>query len=288
MKKLKITTSVTKKHPFEVTHLDAYIKDLPKVFENYKIAHLTDFHFGICTPPNVIEKAVEIVCEIKPSVICLTGDYVQVSATGITHILATKVSPKLFKWKEYRRDVRKLAKEFARIIKPLNPADGIYGVFGNHDYHEGIGTIKRQFPKTIKWLVNESIQIEKNNSKISISGIDDYKFGKPSINKTVLNHKNKTAFDLLLAHNPDVFTTKGAEKLDRFNLTLCGHTHGGQICLPGRKPIITRTSQKEHCSGLSYKNENAIYVSRGVGCGGLPLRIFCPAEILIITLKHQH
>jgi len=290
-KQLEIKTE--KKPPFEVTHISLQIEGLPDAFSGYTIAQLTDFHFGICTPAEIIEQAVQTVNELKPSLILFTGDFVQVSATGLLHVLATKVSPKLFRWKEYRRDVRKLAKQFAKIIEPLKPTDGILGVFGNHDYHEGLGTIKRQFPDEINWLVNDSFEIKKGNDSIVISGIDDHKYGKPSIAETISSipktDNNKADAKILMAHNPDVFTCEDANLLNEYDLVVCGHTHGGQICLPGRIPLITRTSQKDHCSGLSKFNETSVYVNRGIGRGGLPIRIFCPPEILLITLcQAQH
>lgn len=290
MKQTTINIAVEKKKPFEITHLNLQVENLPQSFENYKIVQLTDLHFGICTPASVLEQAFAIVRDIKPSLICLTGDYIQVSATGLLHVLATRVSPKLFRWKQYRRDVRKLAQLLSPMLQTLEPEDGIVGVFGNHDYHEGLGTIKRQFPQNIRWLVNQTIELKKDSDSIFISGIDDHKYGKPDIEKTISKVENTSNFKLLLAHNPDVFLSEQADMLSQYHLTICGHTHGGQICLPNKKPIITRTEQKDHCIGLSYfkdssSRESAVYVNRGVGRGGIPLRLFCPPEILVITLQ---
>jgi len=255
-----------------------------KVEKNLRIVQLSDLHFGPCTNKETVSKAISITNDLKPDIIALTGDYVQYSATGIRHILATKVNPKLFKWTEYRREVRKLCKELSSKLSKLENIENAYAVFGNHDYHEGLGTIVRQFPKEINWLVNNT----KENKGISISGLDDYRLGKPDI-KSMNASRNKDLdeknFKLLLAHNPDTITLDQNKSLEQYDLILCGHTHGGQICFPNKKALVSRTKQKTHIKSLSYYGDTPVYVSRGIGRGGLPIRLNCPAEIVLFQIK---
>lgn len=276
----------TRNGRFEVNTLELQIRDLDPAFEGYSIVQLTDFHYGVCTPAPFLKRAISITNEINPDLVFLTGDYVQFSATGLRHILATRLHPRLFRWSDYRRAVRKLAKEFSEIVDELTPQDGIIGVFGNHDYNEGLGTIKRQLPKRINWLVNQSTEIHRGSAALLVSGIDDYRYGNPKVADTISSIPNNLhQLQILLSHNPDSFLLRDAADLELYDLTLCGHTHGGQLCLPGRFPIITRTNQRDHYSGFSSFRDKRVYVNRGLGCGGLPFRLFCPPEILEIKLK---
>lgn len=283
---MQAITSTQKEGEFEITFLTIKSPEIPKEFNNYRLVQLTDLHYGACTKASKINKAINVVNDLKPDIVLLTGDYVQFSATGIRHILATKVSPKIFKWTQYRREVRRLCTELKELLAPINAPDGIAAIFGNHDYNEGLGTITRQLSHEIKWLVNSEIEISKNSHKLLISGLDDYKYGLPDIRSVCSSAKTSNAFlKVLLAHNPDFFAHAFADSLKEFDLTLCGHTHGGQICLPGRKPIISRTKQRDFISGPGKFHNSHVYVSRGIGCGGLPFRIFCPPEIVLVQLQ---
>ena len=281
--KIPIKIAVQKEEEIEVTILTLESK---KISKNLRIVQLSDLHFGPCTNKKTISKAINITNDLKPDLITMTGDYVQFSTTGIRHILATKVSPKLFKWTEYRREVRKLCKELSTSLSKLENLENTYATFGNHDYHEGLGTIVRQFPKNINWLVNKTKDIDSKN--ITISGLDDFRLGQPDLSSL---KPRKDSFNLLLSHNPDALMINKdrneLEKtaLEKYDLVLCGHTHGGQICLPNKKPIISRTKQKSHIKELSYQGNTPVYVTRGLGRGGLPIRLNCPAEIVLIQLK---
>lgn len=283
MQKKKLDIQVQKEGELEVSILTL---ESSKIEKNLRIVQLTDLHFGPCTNKETVSRAISITNELKPDIIALTGDYVQFSTTGIRQILATKVSPKLFRWTEYRREVRKLCKELSNKLSKLENINNAYGVFGNHDYHEGLGTIVRQFPKEINWLVNDT----KTYKDISISGLDDYRQGKPDIKSMNSKRSNNETlksenFKLLLAHNPDTITLDEEQSLEQYDLILCGHTHGGQICLPNKKALVSRTKQKTHIKGLSYYGNTPVYVSRGIGRGGLPIRLNCPAEIVLIQVK---
>jgi predicted MPP superfamily phosphohydrolase len=273
---------------FEVSTLELCIPGLAAEFDGYSIVQLSDFHYGACTPGSVIKEALALTNSLEPDLVVLTGDYVQHSATGLLHILGTKINPRLFRWSDYRRAVRNLVRELAQLLEVIDPPDGIVGVFGNHDYNEGLGTIKRQLPKRIQWLVNQSTEISKGENSILLSGIDDYRYGNPKVASTIKSiPDNQHQFKLLLSHNPDSFLLRDAADLEYYDLTICGHTHGGQLCLPGRIPLITRTNQREHYSGISRFRDKLVYVNRGLGCGGLPFRLFCPPEIVSLKLKSQ-
>ncbi len=93
-----------------------------------------------------------------------------------------------------------------------------------------------------------------------------------------------SAFSLLLAHSPDLLQHASQNNID---LQLSGHTHGGQVCLPGWGPLLSRTNlDKKYMSGLHSYNSTHIYINRGIGTANVPIRLFCPPEITLLTISH--
>lgn len=285
-----LTTRVESVRPFEVTYLDLNSLAVAPAFDGYRIVQLSDLHFGSCTSAGHILRALEVVKDVKPDLILLTGDLIQYGGTGLQHFCAMRISPHIFHLTRYRRGVRGLAEHLAELFATVSPPDGKLGVFGNHDYHEGYGTITRKLGPSIVWLRNEATNIQRGDHKLLFAGIDDFRHGKPNIKRTMSSLAAEAigtdvVCKIFISHNPDFVTLPHAEMLDDMDLILCGHTHGGQICLPGRKAVLTRTKQRQFTAGLQKFRETPIYISRGVGYGGLPIRIFCPPEITVITLK---
>lgn len=276
--------------PFHRVSIDFVSSHVPPAFDGYRIVQLSDLHYGPCTKAEHLSQMAEIAAAAKPDLVVLTGDYIQYSTSGLRNLFATKVDPDFFRWKQYRRMVRELAIKLNALVEPLNPPDGMVGVFGNHDYSEGIGTIRRTlFPGTI-WLRNSSTSITRENAEIRISGVDDLRLGKPDLLTTLhgaVRTSEQQIFKLLLCHSPDVTVLPRSSLLRFVHLVLCGHTHGGQICFPGLGPIVTRTRQKRFISGLHNFQGTPIYINRGTGYGGIPVRLFCPPEITCIKLQHR-
>jgi uncharacterized protein len=285
-----LSTRTENVRPFEVTFLDVNNPELAQAFDGYRIVQLSDLHFGSCTSADHILRALEAVKSVNPDLLLLTGDLIQYGGSGFQHFCAVRISPHMFHLTRYRRGVRALAEHLAELFATVSPPDGKLGVFGNHDYHEGHGTITRKLGPSILWLKNSSTNIQRGEFKLLFAGVDDIRHGKPSIKRTMNSLAAEaegadSVCKILIAHNPDITTLPHAEMLDDVDLIVCGHTHGGQICLPGRKPLLTRTKQRQFVAGLQRFRNTPIYISRGVGYGGLPFRLFCPPEITVITLK---
>ena len=284
-----VAVSADRVGSFQVTTVRLGIPELPAQFNGYKILQLTDLHYGPATPLPLIREAVTIGQSLSPDLIALTGDYIQISSLGVYHILATRVHPRMFRWTEYRRHVRDYTDQLAEALAPLTAPDGRIGTFGNHDYTEGVGTIRRRLGADITWLVNEQKLISRGDASISIAGTDDLRYGSPDLVKTFTPPVNGThapaSACILLSHNPDIVLFRNKELLANADIMLSGHTHGGQLCFPGVRPLVTRTKQKTHVRGLSTFGSTPIYVTNGVGFGGVSLRVFCPAELLLLQLE---
>lgn len=268
---------------FELGTLTLRSPKIPEEFSGYRIVHLTDLHYGGATRRVLVEEALSIAAHLSPDLLIVTGDFVVAGISGAWHRLATLVDPKLFKWNRYRRRVRQLTRELSSLLADFPAPDGILAVPGNHDYHEGFSTIRRYFPESLKFLINDHHSIYRDRQSFSVSGVDDVKYGKVELSGAC-NGSRESGFRILLSHNPDVVLNKQAEKINNFDLMLCGHTHGGQIRLPVYGPLRTATKQKQHVRGLSFFDSTAVYVNSGIGHIGLPLRLNCPPEILCIDL----
>ena len=305
----KYTVSSKRIDKFEHVTVELKVKDLPDEFVDYHIVQLTDFHFGPATPAAHLRRAIKVTNDLKPDLVLLTGDYVHNDPVGHRHFLATAFSPKLFDWVGYRRSVRVLSEKLRDKLKALTPPDGIVGIFGNHDYLEGLHTIQRQLSPVVTFLVNETLMIRRGKERIVIVGVDDFKRGKLDLEKAIATlhpreiikadevsatigktssdtvPESSAAFKILLSHNPDITLHNHKDEIPKFDLMLCGHTHGGQIRLPFVGALATRTKQKDHTRGISTYKGTPVYVSSGVGYGLIQLRINCPPEITSFRLK---
>ena len=155
----------------------------------------------------------------------------------------------------------------------------IYGVLGNHDTIRMVPGLEDM---GIKMLLNENLSIARNNQRIYLAGIDDAHFYRvDSVEKAAIGVPSGD-FSILLSHTPEVY--QQASYAD-FNLLLSGHTHGGQICLPGRIPITLDSVLRRYMGSGPWKYRDMIgYTSVGAGTSVVPVRYNCPPEITLHRL----
>lgn len=224
-----------------------------------RIAFASDFHAGPTTDPEVIRIACAALAASSPDVLLLGGDYVNLSASGID-------------W---------LAAELAQIPAPL----GRFAVLGNHDRWSGAShIIDRLKAASIQILVNSNVQLQSPYDHVWICGLDDHSSGDPSASAAVLG---ATGVRVVLMHSPSGLLDMGSE---RYDLALCGHTHGGQVALPGGIPILVpggRFCRRYARGHFRIGGRGTMVVSVGVGCVGVPFRLFAAPEIVICDLKPE-
>jgi len=240
-----------------INKTDFYFENLPASFDNYKIMHLSDLHF------DTLEGIENVIAELVKTQTCdiciLTGDYRKKTTGGAS----------------------KIAKPIRIIAKNINANDGTFAVLGNHDSYLMLNFLESE---GITVLPNETITIEKGNDKITITGIDDPHsyYTDQAIDAIEESHNG---FKILLAHSPEMF--REAEK-NNYSLYFCGHTHAGQICLPGGYPLITHLYDgKKYYNGKWQFKRLTGYTSSGCGVSGIPIRFYTKGEIAIITLKKK-
>jgi predicted MPP superfamily phosphohydrolase/branched-subunit amino acid transport protein AzlD len=238
--------------------IDITLDNLPASFDGFKIVQISDTHIGSTIGTRYIEKIIAIVNALKPDLIALTGDIIEGSV------------------KDLKNDVR--------LLSNLQAPYGRYYITGNHEYYwDAAGWIKEFKNNGFNVLLNEHAIIKINNEELTLAGVTDY---------STINMQNDHASDpvkalegspanntkILLAHQPATYPM--AHKAG-FDLMLSGHTHGGQY-FPFN--IFIRFFQKYY-KGLNKYNNMQIYINRGTGYWGPPLRTFVPAEITLITLR---
>jgi uncharacterized protein len=230
------------------------LKRLPKALDGFKIIHLSDTHHSPFTGLEHIERAVKIANRLKPDMFLLTGDYVSHE-------------------REYIPPV-------ASVLGRLKAKYGTYACLGNHDHWTDAGLVTHLFRgEGINVLVNQGLRFEARGASFWLAGVDDYMVGKTDV-PAALRGSFPDEMKLLLAHNPIIFREAARSGVD---LTLSGHTHGGQIKLRDEeKRILPRRKLK---AGLHRRRTSQVYITRGIGTVVVPMRYHCPPEISLLELR---
>jgi hypothetical protein len=174
----------------------------------------------------------------------------------------------------YEATLSGMSRICAEIKKPM------YGILGNHDTIRMLPGLEEM---GIRMLVNESEAIERDHQRIHLAGIDDAHFYRADNLQKAASGIPNDEFSILLSHTPEIY--RQAANAD-FKLLLSGHTHGGQICLPGRIPVTLEASLPRNMGSGSWKyGEMFGYTSVGAGSSIVPARFNCPPEITLHYLQ---
>ena len=232
---------------------DVISSGIPKAFDGFTILQLSDLHFDMSEGAMI--KLATMLPNIEYDLCVLTGDY-RAQTFG-----------------DYEPALAGMARLCSAIKTP------IYGVLGNHDTIRMVPGLEDM---GIKMLLNENLSIERNNQRIYLAGIDDAHFYRvDNIEKAAIGVPSGD-FSILLSHTPEVY--QQASYAD-FNLLLSGHTHGGQICLPGRIPITLDSVLPRYMGSGPWEYREMIgYTSVGAGTSVVPVRYNCPPEITLHRL----
>ncbi|MEZ5542676.1 MAG: metallophosphoesterase family protein [Pseudomonadota bacterium] len=233
-------------------HNTIAIPGLPAAFEGFTILQLSDLHLDIAPDmPHVLGEAVR---EVEYDLCVLTGDYRAETWGGCDAAMAG----------------------LQTVRAQLGAA--VYGILGNHDSIRMLPAIEAM---GIRVLLNEHVAIERAGSRLYLAGIDDPHFYRADNLEKAADAIPEDAVSILLAHSPEIY--RHAAHAD-FNVMLCGHTHGGQICLPGGVPLLCNADcPRAFCAGAWEYLGMSGYTSAGSGVCGVAVRLNCPPEI---TLHH--
>jgi predicted MPP superfamily phosphohydrolase len=221
-----------------------------------RIAFASDFHAGPATPWPVIEAAVATLNRLRADLLLLGGDFVSVDAAP--------------------------AARLARLLSTVHAPLGRFAVLGNHDHWSGASAVVAHLENAgIEMLTNRAIGLPHPFDRITVSGLDDHLSGEPDAERAFGDARDVR---VVLMHAPSGLLDLG----DRpFHVALCGHTHGGQIALPNGRPILVGSGplSRRFNAGLYRLDQNrTLLVSRGVGCGTLPIRWNSPSSVFLCCL----
>jgi len=253
----------------EVTEEELFYKDLPKDLDGFTITQISDIHAGPFMDGYRLKGFVDKMNALESDLVVITGDIINWGSTFI--------------------------REAIDVLSGLKAKKGVFAVLGNHDFYGDLKDLCNNLEKSgVIVLRNkyEKIYNEDKRSCFYLAGIDDPR-GSWYLNedfpfvKDTLKDVPKDGFKVLLSHRPNVFDLAAKQGV---HLTLAGHTHGGQIILPsvsGHGPSLASIAYK-HDYGLYQKENSFLYVNKGLGVVGPPVRVNCPREITRIILKRRH
>jgi len=246
--------------PAGLKRVELEIESWPAALDGYRIVQISDIHVGSLLQRAFTERLVRRCNELAPDLIAITGDLVD----GSVRHLAEHVAP----------------------FAALRGRDGVYFVTGNHDYFSGADPwVGKLTELGIQVLRNRRVAIERNGARVELAGVDDLSSRRRSAEGRS-GHDLKAALDgwdgstplVLLAHHPHTFEQAHPRGV---HLQLSGHTHGGQLWPFGWFVRL----QTRYVAGLYRRGRSLLYVSRGTGFWGPPMRVLAPSEITEIVLR---
>jgi predicted MPP superfamily phosphohydrolase len=236
----------------ETTEHTVAVPHLPPALQGLRVAHLTDFHRSRHTSDILLRHAVAAANAAKPDLILLTGDFVT-------------------------NDARDIA-PCGHILAPLCAPLGVFAILGNHDYYTDGPAVERQLTGLgFQVLLNRSVRL---SNGLRIVGLDDDRYHHTDVPQSFREVQPEEP-TLVMAHNPALIERMA----DRECVVFSGHTHGGQVRVPIlTKREIRRIGAKHYEQGWYTVGKARLYVNRGLGRVGIPLRLFCRPELALFTL----
>lgn len=225
---------------------------LPSALEGLRLALLTDFHASAMVADDDIAEAVRLAIRERPDLVVLGGDYVSFMD-------------------------RRYVETCAGLLAPLHAPHGVFAVLGNHD--EGALTIRALGRGGIPVLRDARTTLTVRGEKIELIGLDFWTRRTADLTRLL---RGATGYTILLAHDPRRFAQAAALNVP---LMLSGHTHGGQIVLPGLGAVAARRFPV--AAGALSRENTTLFVSRGIGTVYVPCRVNCPPEVALLTLTRS-
>jgi len=236
----------------QVRHNHISMKTLPRQFEGFTLLHISDLHVDM--NEGAMRRLTELISDMTYDVCVLTGDY-----------RGTTFGP-------FDAALEGLARVRSHLKGP------VYGVLGNHDTIRMVPGLEEM---GIRMLLNECDVISRGDEAIYLAGIDDAHYYRVDNIEKAAHEIPDNGFSILLSHTPEIYRQAAHAG---FDLLLSGHTHGGQICLPGSIPISLDSVLPRYMGSGPWKYGNMVgYTSVGVGSSIVAVRINCLPEV---TLHH--
>jgi predicted MPP superfamily phosphohydrolase len=242
---------------YELTETVVPVKGLPERFEGFRIAQVSDVHHGRLVPISEVRRVVELANSVRADLVALTGDYTT--------------------------SLRRYVEPCAEALAGLRAPEGVWAVLGNHD-HRTDGPFTRQAlaRRGIEVLTNENTSLRRGADVLQLAGADDWGWGKADFARAVrgLDASRPT---VMLSHEPMALDVPQTRTV---SLILSGHTHGGQVTLPVvGAPAAYVWKHLKYLRGMYESEGTLLYVSRGTGMIGVPVRVGARPEVAVLRLQ---
>jgi predicted MPP superfamily phosphohydrolase len=241
-----------------LTELSVHMRELPAAFDGYRVLHISDTHLDHM--PELAPIARRLLSGLEVDLLALTGD-----VQG-----------------EHHGPIDRATALLAEIVEGIKVRDRRLAVLGNHDPAGMVPALERL---GFEVLVNRSLALERGGERLVVTGLDDVHSFYTEAARAALDGgaADRSSLRIALVHSAEV-----ADHAARagYALYLCGHTHGGQVCLPGGRPIVSHLARcRRAARGLWRWDDMTGYTTTGLGVSGPPLRFYCPGEAALITLR---
>ncbi len=238
----------------QVVRNNIVLPELPKVFDGFTIAHISDLHLDI--NPDIPRVLKQTLMQVDYDLCVITGDF-----------RARTFGP------------YEAALEAMRGVRSVIKGD-VLGILGNHDSIEMTPALEGM---GIRMLMNESVALERDGQRIHIAGIDDPHYYRADNIEKAADAIPPDEVSILLSHSPETYKHAAHAGFDAF---LCGHTHGGQICLPGGVALMKNARcPRKYCNGAWDYHGMQGYTSKGSGVSVVDVRFNCPPELVLHSLR---
>lgn len=230
----------------------------PHAPPQWRAVVLSDFHFDPLCEGDYVERCVRLANSLRPDVVFLTGDFITSSHRSIG--------------------------ELAGLLASLQPAHGVFACLGNHDFWNQPDKVAAALRKRdIEVLLNQQTRVSCGGGELAVAGLESAWSGKPNWAQAARGLRDGERA-VMLMHEPDYISNFRNDR--RVALQLSGHTHGGQVCLPGGIALRLPSWGLRYPAGLFQVEGLPLYVTRGIGTIRVPVRLFCPPEITCLDIHN--
>lgn len=231
---------------------------LPRAFEGFTVAQLSDLHLGPVVAPEHVHAAIDLALGLRPDLIALTGDFVSDLRHGE-------------------------AGQLREALRRLQAPHGVFGVLGNHDWWTDARVVAEAVTGAgVALLRNGHFAVRRGGESLYLAGVDDFWEGHADLGRALAGIPDGAAI-VLLAHEPDY--ADRASRHMRIGLQLSGHSHGGQVRLPFIGPLALPPHGQRYPAGLYTLEEMQLYTNRGIGMVRPAVRFNCRPEVTLLTLR---
>jgi uncharacterized protein len=246
-----------------VDKISIQLRRLPDAFHGFRIVVMGDMHFGPYIGKAQIERAVKLALSLQPDLTVLTGDFV-------SHPLFQPNGP----------EGARHAVPCAEVLQQLTGTP-VLSILGNHDHWNGPDIVADALNSHgLNVLRNQSLPVERDGKRIWMVGVDDAFEHADDLKKALQGVPSNEA-TIVAVHEPDFADRTAKHAVD---LQLSGHSHGGQVRIPGYGAPILPHLAKKYPFGLNRVRDLQVYTNRGIGVVTPPVRLNCPPEVTLITL----